>query len=135
MESTQKTAADRLSKSNRFQAFPPCQKIWKRTKKCSNSNPCSARPNGPLGTRIRAVDWCWECCDICWRTMRVWVYMRWENFVSIRTVFSRPDGAFILFCFILLSSLLLSSSTRRRYYPQRSCGQDVVTGVVPSPPP
>ena len=34
------------------------------------NNPCSARPNGPLGTRIRAVDWCWECCDICWRTHR-----------------------------------------------------------------
>ena len=32
-----------------------------------------------------------------------------------------------------LSSLLLSSSTRRRFYPQRSCGQAVVTGVVPSP--
>ena len=32
------------------------------------------------------------------------------------------------------SSLLLSSSTRRRFYPQRSSGQAVVTGVVPSPP-
>ena len=32
-----------------------------------------------------------------------------------------------------LSSLLLSSSTRRRFYPQRSSGQAVVTGVVPSP--
>ena len=84
-------------------------------------------------------------------------YMGWENFANIPTVFTRPDGVFyfilfyfillyfilfyfilfyfILFYFILLSSLLLSSSTRRRYYPQRSCGQDVVTGVVPSPPP
>ena len=33
-----------------------------------------------------------------------------------------------------LSSLLLSTSTRRRFYPQRSSGQAVVTGVVPSPP-
>ena len=33
-----------------------------------------------------------------------------------------------------LSSLLLSSSTRRRFYPQRSSGQAVVTGVVPSSP-
>ena len=32
------------------------------------------------------------------------------------------------------SSLLLSSSTRRRFYPQRSSGQAVVTGIVPSPP-
>ena len=56
----------------------PDSKFWKR-KKCSNSNPCSARPNGPLGTRMRAVDLCGECCDICWRTMRVWVYMRWHS--------------------------------------------------------
>ena len=55
----------------------PDYKFWKR--KCSNGNPCSARPNCPLGTRIRAVDWCWERCDICWRTMRVWVYMRWHS--------------------------------------------------------
>ena len=55
----------------------PAWKFWKR-KKCPNSNPCSARPNSPLRTRIRAVDWCWECCDICWRTMGVWVYMRWR---------------------------------------------------------
>ena len=34
---------------------------------------------------------------------------------------------------IYLSSLWLSSSTRRRFYPQRSSGQAVVTGVVPSP--
>ena len=27
-----------------------------------------------------------------------------------------------------------SSSTRKRFYPQRSSGQAVVTGVVPSPP-
>ena len=33
-----------------------------------------------------------------------------------------------------LSSFLLSSSTRTRFYPQRSSGQAVVTGVVPSPP-
>ena len=38
------------------------------------------------------------------------------------------------FFFFFLSSLLLSSSTRRRFYPQRSSGQAVVTGVVPSPP-
>ena len=35
---------------------------------------------------------------------------------------------------VCLSSLLLSSSTRRRFDPQRSSGQAVVTGVVPSPP-
>ena len=32
------------------------------------------------------------------------------------------------------SSLLLSSSIRRRFYPQRSSGQAVVTGVVHPPP-
>ena len=36
-----------------------------------------------------------------------------------------PNGSFFFF-----SSLLHSSSTRR-FYPQRSCGQAVVTGVVP----
>ena len=62
----------------RFQAFTLCLRILEE-EKCSNSFPCSARPNGPLGTRIRAVDWCWECYDICWRTMGVWVYMRWHE--------------------------------------------------------
>ena len=38
------------------------------------------------------------------------------------------------FLFFVLSSLLLSISTRRRFYPQRSSGQAVVTGVVSSPP-
>ena len=33
-----------------------------------------------------------------------------------------------------IMSLLRSSSTRRRFYPLRSSGQAVVTGVVPSPP-
>ena len=33
-----------------------------------------------------------------------------------------------------ISSLLPPSSTRRRFYPQRSSGRAVVTGVVPSPP-
>ena len=37
-------------------------------------------------------------------------------------------------CFCFVSSLLLSSSTRRRFYRQRSSGQVVVIGVVPSPP-
>ena len=23
-----------------------------------------------------SFDWCWECCDICWETMRVWVSRR-----------------------------------------------------------
>ena len=39
-----------------------------------------------------------------------------------------------IYCIIFWSSLLLSSSTRRRFYPQRSSGQAVVTGVVPSSP-
>ena len=39
-----------------------------------------------------------------------------------------------VFQLFIKSSLLLSSSTRRRFYPQRSPGQAVVTGVVPSPP-
>ena len=38
------------------------------------------------------------------------------------------------FSFFFLTSLLLSSSTRWRFYPQRSSGQAVVAGVVPSPP-
>ena len=28
---------------------------------------------------MRAVHWCWECCDICCRIMGVWVYMRWHE--------------------------------------------------------
>ena len=39
------------------------------------------------------------------------------------------------FYFFFSSSLLLSSLTRRRFYPQRSSGQAVVTGVIPSLPP
>ena len=39
------------------------------------------------------------------------------------------------FTFLFFSSLLLSSSIYRSFYPQRSSGQAVVTGVVPSPPP
>ena len=45
--------------------------------------------------------------------------------------------AAVFFSFFLLqflSSLLLSGSTRWRFYPLRSSGQAVVTGVVPSPP-
>ena len=38
---------------------------------------------------------------------------------------------FFVFCFLIIT--LLSSSTRRRFHPQRSSGQAVVTGVVPSP--
>ena len=38
------------------------------------------------------------------------------------------------FFFFFLGSLLLSSSTRRRFYPQRSSGQAVVTGVIQFPP-
>ena len=56
----------------------PGRKFWIR-KKCWSIFPFSARPNDPLGMRIHAVDWCWECYDICWRTMRVWAYMRWHN--------------------------------------------------------
>ena len=45
-----------------------------------------------------------------------------------------PGAAFPLrFFFLVLSSLLLSSSTREKFYPQRPCGQAVVTGVCPSP--
>ena len=40
----------------------------------------------------------------------------------------------LFFSFLFLWSLLLSSSTRRRFSPQRSSGQAVVTGVVPSLP-
>ena len=43
-----------------------------------------------------------------------------------------PGTVVLLFVFFL-SSRLLSSSTRRRFYPQRSSGEAVVTGVVPSP--
>ena len=39
---------------------------------------------------------------------------------------------FFFFSFFFRPSLLLSSSTRRRFYPQRSSGQIVVKGVVPS---
>ena len=41
---------------------------------------------------------------------------------------------FFCFLFCFPSAFLLSSSTRKRFYPQRSSGQAVVTGVVRSPP-
>ena len=78
MVSTQIIDADWLSKSSRFQAFPPCPQIVEE-EEVFRQYPCSARPKSPPGTRMCAVDWCWECCDICWRTMRVWAYMRWHN--------------------------------------------------------
>ena len=54
-------------------------KSW-REKKCCSSFPCSARPNSPLlGKRIHAVDWCGEYYNVCWRTMRVLVYMTWHR--------------------------------------------------------
>ena len=81
MVSTQTIAADWLSKSSRFQVFPPCPKMLEeevfKQQYCCNT--CSARPNGPLGTIIRTIDWCWECCDVCWRTMRVSVHTRWHS--------------------------------------------------------
>ena len=65
--------------------------------------------------------------------------------VSSYSVLVYPSTRYLVFqCTILVfsfffswSSFLLSSSTRinRRFYPQRSSGQAVVTGVVPSPPP
>ena len=39
------------------------------------------------------------------------------------------------FSFFFPITFLLSSSTRRRFYPQRSSGQAVVTGVIPSSSP
>ena len=54
---------------------------------------------------------------------------------QVCTIFHVPGPAvFRNFFFFFKSSLLTSSSTRRRFYPQRSSGQAVVTGVVPSPP-
>ena len=80
MVSTQIIAVDWSSKSSRFRAFSTCPKILEEEEEVlKKSNPCSARPNGPLGTRLRAVDWYWQCCDICWRPMRVWVLMRWHS--------------------------------------------------------
>ena len=76
---TQIIVADWVSNRVDSKRSHPARKLRARKNKCWNSNPCSARPNGPLGTRIRAVDWCWEGCDICWRTMRVWVHMRWHS--------------------------------------------------------
>ena len=50
-------------------------------------------------------------------------------------LFPRSPGGWSFFFFLnQMSSLLLSSSTRRRFNPQRSSGQAVVTGVVPSSP-
>ena len=41
----------------------------------------------------------------------------------------------LVFIFVVIClPLLRFSSTRRRFYPQRSSGQAVVTGVAPSPP-
>ena len=56
----------------------PAHPVRKR-KKCRNGIPGSEKPNSPLETRVRAVDWCWEYSDICWKTARVWAYMRWRS--------------------------------------------------------
>ena len=50
---------------------------------------------------------------------------------NMKMLYRHTENVFLIF---FLSSLLLSSSTRGRFYPQRSSGQAVVTGVIPSPP-
>ena len=50
-----------------------------------------------------------------------------------RAVRCSVAGCLLLLSLFFFPSLLLPGSTRRRFYPQRSSGQAVVTGVVPSP--
>ena len=57
-----------------FKRSHPVRKFRNWKNKCSNGNLVQQ-----LGTRIRAVDWCWECCDICWNPIKVWVYMTWHS--------------------------------------------------------
>ena len=56
-------------------------------------------------------------------------------FVIFFSLFHFLFARHVFFFFFFQSSLLLSSLTRKRFYPQRSSGQAVVRGVVPSPPP
>ena len=62
-----------------------------------------------------------------WSGILVVDYLRCGRLLIGSRVLHDVVGAFF-------SSLLLSSSTRRRFYPQRSSGQAVATGAVPSPP-
>ena len=62
-------------------------------------------------------------------------YFSKPNILVYKLLTTPPATTSLFFLFPFLpSSLLPSSSTRRRFYPQRSSGQAVVTGVVPSPP-
>ena len=55
--------------------------------------------------------------------------MSFSGRVTLRVAIPVPDTC----SFDTAAKLSVSSSTRRRFYPQRSSGQAVVTGVVPSP--
>ena len=77
----------------------PVRKIWKR-KKCWSSFPCSARPNGPLGARIAAVEWYWKCGDIYMLEDQrvwygVWVYMRSSPIRDVWAPYDTPAAGAI----------------------------------------
>ena len=55
----------------------------------------------------------------------------WQSFRALDG--ARPRRFFFFFFFLNHHFFFLSSSTRWRFYPQRSSGQAVVTGVVSSP--
>ena len=77
-----------------------------------------------LHLHLTAVQHCWH------RSNGVCIYILQQYNTAVNTYVTLP----VLFFFFFVPSLLLSSSTRRRFYPQRSSGQAVVTGVVSSTP-
>ena len=98
---------------------------------------CIAPPNSRLECRWSISRYVWYV----WNTWTLLSKLRQDQHSPLATrhgyqaMLGLGDVLFFLFLF-RKSSLLLSSSTRihRRFYPQRSSGQAVVTGVVPSPP-
>ena len=74
MVSTQTNVADWLSKSNRFQAFPPCVKVLEEEEEVFEQQSLFSQTERPT---LNAS----TCSElvlgvICWRTVGVWVYMR-----------------------------------------------------------
>ena len=63
---------------------------------------------------------------------------RWSKYTSegiLVLLVLAVRAVFVLFCFFITFTFQLNSYIAyRRFYPQRSSGQAVVTGVVPSPP-
>ena len=80
MVSTQTIVADWFSKSNRFHAFPTSLKSLEEEEEVFTVILVQPDQTAHLEREyVQLIDWCWECCDISWRTMGVWMYMRWHD--------------------------------------------------------